>query len=314
MPLVWACSARSCACVVMRVSVLRVFIMRVAVMPIAMRLRPVSALVDPAADVGGLAPRIEQGGAEQGVGRNLAVRHDMARRAGIEREQQPVQLRNRIGSGEVGLGHQQTVGEGRLLDCFRVLADLLRAVNGIDGGDHGVEPQIMADQRIIQQELYDRRRIGEPGGLHQHARKGRHLAAVALDQEVAQRLFQIAPQGAADAAARQNRDLAVDRLDQQMVEPDLAEFVDDDGAVPHAGVTQQLVEKRGLAAAEEARDQRNRESRSGLIGIEQSHACLPLLEGHAEILALAACVCVLFPSSGHITMIFATNDNQPARH
>ena len=92
---------------VMRVSVLRVFIMRVAVMPIAMRLRPVSALVDPAADVGGLAPRIEQGGAEQGVGRNLAVRHDMARRAGIERGSNRSQLRNRIGSGEVGLGHQQ---------------------------------------------------------------------------------------------------------------------------------------------------------------------------------------------------------------
>ena len=58
---------------VMCVSVLRVFIMRVAVMPIAMRLRPVSALVDPAADVGGLAPRIEQGSAEQSVGRKAGA-------------------------------------------------------------------------------------------------------------------------------------------------------------------------------------------------------------------------------------------------
>jgi hypothetical protein len=36
-------------------------------------------------------------------------------------------------------------------------------------------------------------------------------------------------------------------------------------------VTQQLVEQGGLAAAEKPRDQRNRESRSRLIGIEQSH-------------------------------------------
>ena len=40
-----------------------------------------------------------------------------------------------------------------------------------------------------------------------------------------------------------------------MVEPDLAKLVDDDGAVCHAVMTQQLIEQCRFAAAEKAGDQ-----------------------------------------------------------
>ena len=41
-----------------------------------------------------------------------------------------------------------------------------------------------------------------------------------------------------------------------MIEPDLAEFVDDHGGIAHAAMSEQAVQQRGLPAAEKARDQR----------------------------------------------------------
>ena len=79
---------------------MRVFgvVVRVASVPLAVvtvpavlmqmlrvRLRAVGALVDPALDIGSFLRGIEQRGAEQGVGRNLAVRHAVPRRSRIER-------------------------------------------------------------------------------------------------------------------------------------------------------------------------------------------------------------------------------------
>ena len=126
----------------------------------------------------------------------------------------------------------------------------------------------MTDQRIVQEELNDRSRIGEAGGLHQNSRKGRNLSAVAPNKQVIYRLLQIAAQRAAYAAARQHRYLSVDCLDQQMIKSNLAEFVDDDGTVSHAGVTQQLVEQGRLAAAEKARNHRDGQPRCGSVRIE----------------------------------------------
>jgi hypothetical protein len=56
-------------------------------------------------------------------------------------------------------------------------------------------------------------------------------------------------------------------LDQQMVDPDLAELVDDDGRLRERRILQQSVEQRGLAGAEEPgqhgeRDRRARPARA----------------------------------------------------
>ena len=134
--------------------------------------------------------------------------HRMPHRARIERREPPFQIVDRLRRGEVRLGQQQAVGERGLLDGFGVLVDLPRAVDRIDCGHHGVKTHKMNHQGIVEQELNDRSGIGEPGGLDQDPRKGRHFAAVSLDQQVAQRLFQVAAQRAADAAAGEHRDFS----------------------------------------------------------------------------------------------------------
>ncbi len=108
--------------------------------------------------------------------------------------------------------------------------------------------------------LQQRRRIGEAGGLHDHALE-RGAAIIEIAQELLQRGHEIAAQVAAQAAARQHHHVAVDLLDQQMVERDVAEFVDDDGGVAQIRVAQQPVQQRGLAGAEKAGEQRQRDRR-----------------------------------------------------
>ncbi len=76
----------------------------------------------------------------------------------------------------------------------------------------------MTYQRIVQQELNDRRWIGKSGRLHQNARKSWHFTAVAPCQKAAQRLLQVAAQCATDTAARKNGNFSLDRLHQEVVE------------------------------------------------------------------------------------------------
>ena len=99
--------------------------------------------------------------------------------------------------------------------------------------------------------LQQRRRIGEAGGL-QHDAVEVDAAVVEIAQQVLERGDEIAAQRAAQAAALQQHHVVVDGLDQQMVEPDLAELVDDDGGAGERGIVHQAVEQRGLAGAEEA--------------------------------------------------------------
>src|SRR5262249_33511073 len=113
------------------------------------------------------------------------------------------------------------------------------------------------DQRIVQQQLNDRRRIGKSGRLDQNSRKSRHFAVISPRQQVAQRLLQIAAQRAADTAAGENSDLSLDRLYQQMVERAHAELVDDPRAAADAGMAQQFVQQGRFAAAENPGDDRD---------------------------------------------------------
>ena len=76
----------------------------------------------------------------------------------------------------------------------------------------------------------------------------------AARHDVAQRLDEIAAQGAADAAAVDEDGVAGQRLVQQMVEPDLAPFVDDHQRVGERRRAQEAVDQRGLAGAEKTGD------------------------------------------------------------
>ena len=111
------------------------------------------------------------------------------------------------------------------------MVELMNGIGGIDRRHDGIEPQEMRDQWIVQQELHDRGRICQTRCLDQNTAKWRHLAAIAFHQQRAQRLLEVAADCAANTTAREHRHLAIDALDQEMVETDFAVFVDDDGAV-----------------------------------------------------------------------------------
>jgi len=148
-------------------------------------------------------------------------------------------------------------------------------VHRVDGRRDRVKPHEAVEHRVVEQELHDRGRVREPGRLDQHAAEGRDLASVAAGEETAQGLGKVAAHRAADAAARHHGDLARDRLDEQVIEGNLAELVDDHGAVAHARMAQEPVQQRRLARAEIAGDHRHRNALGRSVLIEQAHRLKP---------------------------------------
>jgi hypothetical protein len=106
--------------------------------------------------------------------------------------------------------------------------------------------------------LHHRRRIRQPGGLDDDAVEIRDLSDPAPREQVAQGLLQVGAHRAADATVGQQRDVLGRHGDQLMVDADLADFVDHHCCVAHVGVAHQAGQQRGLAAAQEPRDQRDR--------------------------------------------------------
>ena len=84
------------------------------------------------------------------------------------------------------------------------------------------------------------------------------VALVALLLERAEDADQVAAHGAADAAVVHLDDLLVARLDDVVVDADLAELVLDHRDALAVVLLEDAVEQRGLAAAEEAGEDRHR--------------------------------------------------------
>jgi hypothetical protein len=106
-------------------------------------------------------------------------------------------------------------------------------------------------------------RIGEAGGLDHDAGEPRDLALGAVDKQARQGVDDVVAHRAAQAAAVEQHDILARPLDQQMVETDLAEFVDDDRCCHHAGLLQHMVEHGRLAAAEKTGQQGCGDQRRG---------------------------------------------------
>ena len=120
--------------------------------------------------------------------------------------------------------------------------------------------------------MQDRSRIGEPGGLDHHAAEMRDLAVGPADEQVQQGVDDVAAYGAAQAAAVEQHDIVGGALDQEMVDADLAKFVDDDCGRRHLGLLQHVVQHGRLAAAEKAGQQGNRDQRRGFGRIHRAEA------------------------------------------
>ena len=158
---------------------------------------------------------------------------------------------------EIGLGQHDPVGNRDLLDRFQVLVERCGAVDGVDHRDDAVEPVAHRQVGMRHRGLQHRRRVGEPGRLQDHAAEAR-AAVVEITQKLLQRVDQVAAKRAAQTTALQQDDTVPNLPNQQMVEADLAEFIDDDGGLGERRVADQAVEQRGLAGAEEAGQHRER--------------------------------------------------------
>ena len=127
----------------------RVVAVRMIVMLRSLR---IGLLGEPAPDVGDFPLRIVEAAVEQSRSRRLARRGIEDRRGRIERVQAGhEQIRMALPAfrriEQVGLGQHDAVGDRDLLHRFQVLVERRGAVDGVDHGDHAVEPVAHARDR-----------------------------------------------------------------------------------------------------------------------------------------------------------------------
>ncbi len=123
---------------------------------------------------------------------------------------------------------------------------------GIRDRHDRVETRGVGHVLIHEEGLGDRRRIGKAGGLDDD----RVELALALHQAV-EDADEIAAHGAADAPVVHLEHFLVGADHEFVVDADLAEFVDDHGVFLAVRLREDAVEKRGLAGAEIAGEDRD---------------------------------------------------------
>ena len=159
---------------------------------------------------------------------------------------------------QVGLGDHQQIGECGLPPSLGKTHKRLGAVHRVDQEDHRRETQAVIEHRVGPQREQDWRRVGEAGRLDDNPAKLADLAGVAPLDQAAQSARQVLAYRAAQAAAGQLEHVTFDKVDQMMIDRDLADLVDDDGCVRQPGRGQCPAQQCRLAAAQKACQQGRR--------------------------------------------------------
>ena len=160
------------------------------------------------------------------------MRRDQNSRAGIE----PLQTRQKVRQprralGQIGFRHHQPVGDRGLFHRLLMRVERRLAIHRVDQRHHAVEPIAQHQIRMIHDRVQTGRGIGKAGRLQHDAAEWRDAVIVAFAQQVFQRGDEIAANRAADAAGTHHDHVAVDVLDEQMIESDVAKFVDEHESV-----------------------------------------------------------------------------------
>ena len=164
-------------------------------------------------------------------------------------------MRSGAERSEIGLGDDQRVGECGLPCSFGEAIERLGTLHGVDQGDHSGEAQAVIEHRIGAEREQDRRRVGKTGRLDDNAAKPPDLPGITPLEKAAQGPRQVLAHGAAQTTSRQFEHIALDEVDQVMIDRDLADLVDDDGGVGELGRGQRPAQQRRFATAEKARQQ-----------------------------------------------------------
>ena len=160
---------------------------------------------------------------------------------------------------QVALVEDQLVGDRDLLLRLRRARNLANHMLQVDHRQHRVEAEGEIELHVGVEEPGQRRGIGDSRGLDHdlvevHPGLGQaHLA----QEEPVEPVHQIALGRAAYAAVGELQHVLVGAGDEVAVDPDLAELVDDDRDLAGIGRAEEPVDERGLAGAEEARQQRD---------------------------------------------------------
>ena len=149
----------------------------------------------------------------------------------------------------VGLGQQQLVGGGDLLQGLREAGQCRLAGHGIHRGQDRAQREALAQPGVLLQHGGHAERISGAGGLQQHRRKRRQIAAGPGHVEIPQGGAQGALHGTADTAAGQKADRRAHAPGQILVDADLAQLVNHHRQV--AALVEPAVKQGGLASAQE---------------------------------------------------------------
>ena len=130
--------------------------------------------------------------------------------------------------------------------------DLLETMRGRHGRNHAIAPESLGNKRFLVDAHDDRCRIGETGGLDDHARDWRNFMLQAAHEQIFECPQQIATHGTADATRIEHHEGVIDFLDQQVIDTHFAELVDQHGSPLHLGLLQQMIKQRCLSGAKKA--------------------------------------------------------------
>ena len=127
----------------------------------------------------------------------------------------------------------------------------------IDRGNHAIE-RVDADKIALRhQRMQYRRGVGQTAGFDHHAIERRNRALHAPRRKLGERLREIATHVATQATVGKLHKTFLAGLDQIMIQPNRAEFIDDDRGAAHRRIANEACEQRGLAAAEKAGEDGN---------------------------------------------------------
>ena len=140
----------------------------------------------------------------------------------------------RVRRAEIGLAEQDNIGLGDLRRRLFILRYLHGPLEAIDHGNDAVQPASAYDCFIALQALHDGTGIGQPGGLDQDTGKTRYLSILDLGEQIANGVDQVVANRAADTTVFKQQDVLDRRFHQNVIQPDLAEFVDDHRRRLHA--------------------------------------------------------------------------------
>ena len=169
------------------------------------------------------------------------------------------------GVGEIGLGHDDAVGQRHLLPRLGHPVEIARAVDRIDDRDQRLQMKFAAERPVAGKGLQHRPGIGEAGGfdhdpLESSAPRrapGRRTSVRRVSCRSVRTVQHTQPLPSSTVTSLLDRK-------QRVVDADLAVFVDDDRGVGALGLAEQGADQRRLARAEKPghRDDRQRGPRA----------------------------------------------------